>query len=434
MLDDGALMPPALCRPQEGQIVPRLPRLPTLALYTLAHAGKTLFWVVSDLYFVWMVTVVDGVSGARAGLGIGLSILLAAGADYLGGRWLGGSMTTAAGHARLQLYACCATALALLVFAGAGLHHGPHLAEAMMAALILFRLTYAGLDITQNAVPALIAETAAQQADYAMWRNIAGGGIRILLSAGFVPLLAGHAPHEQAWRFLVLALAIGVIACLAALALTRRLADGLADRATLPLPDNADTGPDAPGLLIAMGLASLGMTLFQQLEPFLAAHLLAQASAAWAGALFITGGSAGGLICQPFWRALMLEYGARRLQQGVMVACLIAAALMVAPAWGQAWLIVWAILAGSLYGAAAGGLLLALWSRINASQPRDALARISRFSAGAKLGQALGLALAGWQIQNQPLALAAAMALALLPMMGAMALTLTAAAPHRQPV
>jgi MFS family permease len=200
------------------------------------------------------------------------------------------------------------------------------------------------------------------------------------------------------------------------------------------LPDNADTGPDAPGLLIAMGLASLGMTLFQQLEPFLAAHLLAQASAAWAGALFITGGSAGGLICQPFWRALMLGYGARRLQQGVMVACLIAAALMLAPAWGPAWLIVWAILAGSLYGAAAGGVLLALWSRINASRPRDALARISRFSAGAKLGQALGLALAGWQIQNQPLALTAAMALALLPMMGAIALILTAAAPHRQPV
>lgn len=441
MLDDGALMSLALCRPQEGQIVPRLS---TLALYTLAHAGKTLFWVVSDLYFVWIVTAVGGVSGARAGLGIGLSILLAAGADYLGGRWLGRGIATLGGHARVQLRACLATALALLVFAGAGLCRGTFLATGMMAALILFRLTYAGVDITQNAVPALIARTAGQQADYAMWRNIAGGATRILLSATFVPLLAGHAPAQQAWRFLALAMVIGMAACLAAWRLAIRLADTPTQRLPPAPYSPVETGAGSLRLLVAMGLASVGMTVFQQLEPFLALRMPDVAggpSGAWAGTLFLTCGGAGGLLCQPLWRAFLLRRGPAPLRGAVIAACLIEGGLMLCPLRGTAARLLWSMLTGLLYGACAGGVLLALWARINASLPRDALARISCFSAGAKLGQAIGLALAGWQIQGmspsaqsaQPAMLTTAMALSLLPMMAAMLLS-PAVPPDPSPV
>lgn len=424
--DDGAFTRPAFHAHQRGQMVTRLPRLPTMALYALAHAGKTLFWVVSDLYFIWMVTVVGGVSGARAGLGIGLSILLAAGADYLGGRWLGRRITGAAKNARVQFHACLATALALLLFAGAGLYHGAHLAGAMMVALILFRRTYAGLDITQNALPALIAQTPEQQASYAMWRNIAGGAIRILLNASFVPLLASHTPGQQAWRFLALAGAIGMAACLTAWALNRRLSHDPTDRRPPTALSTAEAGSAPLRMLAAMALASAGMTLFQQLEPFLAARM-----SAGTGPLFLTCSGAGGLICQPFWRALLLGHGARRFHAGVVVACLIDASLMLAPQLLDAGSIPWAIMAGLLYGAGAGGMLLALWTRINASLPRNALARISRLSAGAKLGQALGLVLAGWQIQSQTTALTTMMALALLPMVVAMAV---AASPNRRRV
>lgn len=402
----------------EGAIVPlRLPSSPLWAVYALAHAGKTLFWVVSDLYFTWIVMAVGGLQAGVAGLGLGLSILLAAGADYLGGRWLGRSIATARDAGRMQARACIATGLALVLFAAVGFYGGAYLVTLMMAALVLFRLTYAALDITQNALPALIARDDAQRATYAMWRNIAGGGVRIALSAGFVPLMLQSAPGHRALRFLLLAIGIAVGATLVSAALQARLASSTQPPA-IPLAPGASGTPFH--LIAAMGLASLGMTVFQQLEPFFVARALASTT----GTLFMTACALGAVVCQPAWRALMPD---RRTRWAIAAACLLSAALMlVPPPYGLPW----ALLAGLAYGSSAGGALLWLWSAISHGRPAQAIARISRFSASAKLGQALGLVVAGRLLQGQ-MALPLAMALTLVLITGALLLASTPNPPDR---
>ncbi len=359
----------------------------TLMVYALAHAGKTLFWTVSDLYFTWMVITVGGVAAGWAGLGIGLSILIAAVADYTGGRWLGARITDAAMAARTQFLACLATGAALLGFAILGLVRPEGLALAMIAGLILFRLTYAGLDITQNALPALIATSKCERAAYGMWRNISGGLARIALSAAFVPLLMHRLRQDQALNFLAMALVIGVMASIAAALLRLRLAQGVTPSAAPPaIPASAEERPRLGPLTLAMALASLGMTLFQQLEPFFAARALDRHAAA----TFLTAGAVGMVGSQPLWRLLALGRHRRWTRGSVIASCLACAGLMLLTgAYGLGW----ALAAGLSYGLAAGGVTLLLWMAALDCLPHQAIGRISTFSASAKLGQALSIGL-----------------------------------------
>ncbi|WP_206244717.1 MFS transporter [Novosphingobium terrae] len=359
----------------------------TLMVYALAHAGKTLFWTVSDLYFTWMVITVGGVAAGWAGLGIGLSILIAAGADYTGGRWLGARVSDIAMAARTQFLACLATSAALLAFAILGLMRPEGLALAMMAGLILFRLTYAGLDITQNALPALIATSERERAAYGMWRNISGGLARIALSAAFVPLLMHRLRQDQALNFLAMALVIAVLACAAAALLRLRLTHG-ATPATVPppAPSAAEDKPRLGPLSLAMALASLGMTLFQQLEPFFAATALDRDAAT----AFLTAGAVGMVGSQPLWRLLALSRHRRWTHASVIAACLACAGLMLLT---NAYGLVWALVSGLFYGLAGGGVTLLLWMAALDCLPQQAIGRISTFSASAKLGQALSIAL-----------------------------------------
>ena len=389
----------------------------TLLVYALAHAGKTLFWTVSDLYFTWMVITVGGLAAGWAGLGIGLSILLAAGADYAGGRWLGARITDAAMAARTQFQACIATGAALLGFAILGLVRPEGLALAMMAGLILFRLTYAGLDITQNALPALIASSEHERAAYGMWRNISGGMARIALSAAFVPLLMHRQRQDQALNFLAMALVIAVMASAAAALLRLRLSRPAAPPAPQTQPCvEEDQAPRLGALMLAMALASLGMTLLQQLEPVSAASALKRDAAT----AFLTAGAVGMMGSQPLWRLLALGRHRRWTRSAVVAACMTCAGLMLlptghAPVWGLAWGLIWALATGLSYGMASGGIALLLWIAAFEGLQQQAIRRISRFSASAKLGQALSIVLGGCLLQiGAPVAvLGGAMAAAL---------------------
>jgi len=390
------------------------PRLSTLAIYAMAHAGKTLFWTVSDLYFTWVVIEVGGLSAGWAGLGIGLSILLAAGADIVLGRRLGSRIASATMASRIQLRACIATGVALLLFAGVGLVQGKALAATMMVGLIAFRLTYAGLDITQNALPALIARGERERAAYGMWRTMSGGLARIALSAAFVPLLMHRLRQDQALNFLAMALVIALLATGAAFLLHQRLHADSQEAPGLSAPAPSLPGKVSPRtvpLTLAMASASMGMTLFQQLEPFFAAQALRRESAT----VFLTAGALGMVGCQPFWRRLTLGSSERRTRVAIMASCLIGAMLMLADR-GQE--LVWASAAGLAYGCGAGGVTLWLWVVALDCPPARAMVRISSFSASAKVGQAVSIVAAcallqgGFGVEAQSMVMAGALLLA----------------------
>lgn len=257
----------------------------------------------------------------------------------------------------------------------------------MMAGLILFRLTYAGLDITRNALPALIATSERERAAYGMWRNISGGLARIALSAAFVPLLMHHLRQDQALNFLAMALVIAVMASAAAALLRLRLTHGaITSAAHPPSASPAERAPRLGPLTLAMALASLGMTLFQQLEPFFAARALDRDAAMG----FLTAGAVGMVGSQPLWRLLALGRNRRWTGGTVMATCLACAGLMlISSTYG----LVWALLTGLCCGLAGGGVTLLLWMAALDCLPQQAIGRISSFSASAKLGQAASIVL-----------------------------------------
>lgn len=365
---------------QAGTIAARPGKRSAFAAYMLAHGGKSLFWVASDLYFTFYMNEVCGIAPIVTGLVVGFSLLVAAIADETFGRMLGARVTTAAQAGRLQLGGGMASAVALLTFASVAFVPTALRVPASIATLLLFRLTYAAIDVPQNALLTLAASSGGDRTALVAGRNVVGGMARITLSFLFIPVLALQPPAAAATRFFGLAAAVASSAILGSVVLAwvlhRRLAAGVAQPAT---GDAAATRR----LALWMFVASTGTTGFVQLEPYLATYGLITNTA---GSSFITAVAVGTVASQPFWRLRALRTPGRILSEALLAMTAVAAIFPFMPLWGT----IGAVIGGLLYGIVSGGLMFALWSllALTAAGPMT-LAAHGRFSAAAKCGQGI---------------------------------------------
>lgn len=358
-----------------------------LPAYLLAHGGKTLFWIASDLYFVFYMNKVCGIAPIITGLIVGGSILLAALADFGIGRILGSRIRTAKQAGQLQLTGGIGAAVTLSLFAATAYLDANWRIAACVISLLLFRLTYALMDVPQNALMSMIPRTTRELSTLVAGRNIAGGICKIALAAAFVPIMRDDAPVEAAPRFLWLVTCIAVLAitgfCFLAVRLRSR-------QYSAPAPYDAE-GRQIEGHLVRMAVASAMLTGFTQLQPYIA---IEEIHAAGAAAIFLTAIAAGSILSQPLWH-WRAQTSPRRLWREVLFSTFIAALSIVVMPLD---LTSGSIVAGALCGLGSGGMLFTLWAEFAKSlSGSEALFAYGRFTGSAKLGQGIAtIAIGSW--------------------------------------
>ncbi|MBB3957274.1 MFS transporter [Novosphingobium sediminicola] len=375
------------------------PYTPTasIAAYLLAHGGKTLFWTISDLYFVFYLNQICGIAPAITGLIVGLSILLAALADAFAGTMLQAIVIRPGQIIRLQLIGGIGNGLLLLLFALTAFVDTNWRVACAVATLMGLRLFYALIDIPQNALLSWAQWSDRGIATVVAGRNIVGGMARMMLALAFVPIMTGAPSGQSPARFLALVCAISIIQITGVALLARHLPDAQPD---IPAAEGQDGAQ--PWLHFArMGLVSLMITGFTQLEPYLVSRVIAQGFAA---TTFLTSVSLGGTIGQPFWRWRSMQAPhprlrlRLRLQGEIMISGIIAGiALVLAPLHQP----VGSGVAGLLCGLVSGGCLFLLWTDLAANTRRkDAFSTFGGFTASAKLGQGLAIMAMGAWLQG----------------------------------
>lgn len=368
-------------------------RGPPILAYGLAHGGKTLLWTASDLYFMFYMTEVCRVSPSRTGLAIGLSFLVAAAVDRALGDVLARRLRTAAAVAQMQLLGAAGSAVALVLFALAAFLPVELRFAAAILSLCLLRLAYAVLDVPQNALIALAAADEHERGRLTAARNLAGGLARTLLAASFVPLMYGRAQEVHAQRFLSLVLLLAAFVVIGAFLLSRRLRSSTAFAAA---PAAGTQAAAAPLLLGMMFVFAAVTTAFNQIEPYVAARVVDDRRT---GIAFMAAIALGQAVSQPLW----LARARRAAPSGLLVeAQIVAASSGVLLALLPLTAIANGLAIGLVYGVGTGGVMFALWTGIaRTATGAEALARIGRFTAVAKLGQGLAIILAGaWLAQS----------------------------------
>lgn len=355
--------------------------------YLFAHAGKTLFWTASDLYFVFYMNKVCGIAPIVTGFIVGASILLAALADYGIGRTLGSIIRTAPQAGRLQLAGGIGAAITLTLFASTAFLDAAWRLPACITSLLLFRLAYALIDVPQNTLMSFVPGTARELSMLVAGRNIAGGVCKIALATAFVPIMRGDAPVEVAPRFLWLVAIIAIIAIIGFALLAARLSTQEVSVSQGSEPEHSEIG----GHLIRMAATSVMLTGFTQLQPYIAIDVIHGANAA---TTFLTTIAAGNILSQPMchWRASIVR---ERIWTEVLWSTVLAAlciSLMPLDMMSAS------ITAGLICGLATGGMLFALWTDFAESlSGDDTFFAYARFTASAKMGQGLAIiAIGSW--------------------------------------
>lgn len=365
---------------------PRWERTP-IPPYLFAHASKTLFWIASDLYFVFYMNKVCGIAPIITGLIVGGSILLAAMADFGIGRIFGSRIRTAKQAGQLQLIGGIGAAITLSLFAATAYLEADWRIAGCVFSLLLFRLAYALTDVPQNALMSMVPRTGRELSTLVAGRHIAGGICKIALAAAFVPIMKDDAPVEAAPRFLWLVVSIAVVAVMGFSVLAARLRSQQYSASAAYDAEARRIG----GHLVRMAVASTMLTGFTQLQPYIALEEIHGANAA---AIFLTAIAVGNILSQPLWH-WRAQVSHDRLWREVLSATFFAALSVVIMPLD---IPVGSVVAGVLCGLGSGGMLFTLWAEFAKSlSGSEAFFAYGRFTGSAKLGQGIAtIAIGSW--------------------------------------
>jgi Na+/melibiose symporter-like transporter len=371
-------------------------RDPAIA-YALAHAGKTLFWTASDIYFAFYLTEVCGLESLVMGLVLAGSYLVNAGADWLLGRLLVARVRTARGAAGLQVAGASLCSATLLLFVLAALAPPSLRLEVCLAALLAFRLSYTLYDIPQNSLLALAGYNERLRARLAGSRLFVSGVARIALTAAFVPLFVQRTTQAQIHAFLILVAIMATLGVASAVALAARFPPGQHERMVAGAVMGARRVSPVR-LHLMMMVLSFGTTVFTQLEPFLAAFAM---TSRWQGAVLLTAITIGTSLSQPLWMVVGTRLSGYRPMALALAVAAAGAGLFPLLALRSAAA---AAIVGALYGTGVGGLFFLLWTSIaqhaaDTHGARGATATLGAFAGSAKLGQSTAMLGVGAYLQ-----------------------------------
>lgn len=384
-------------RPQEYGLGVRNGWVITL-LYGWAHYGKSLFWYTSEFLFAFFLTEVGAIPADRMGLILAAGLFVSAIIDMGVGSRLSRLLPTAASAGRLQCMGAVASAISmLLMFACTWLAGDARLAAALSMSLA-FRLSYALYDIPQNSLLSLATSGERARTNLASMRYIFSGLASLTVAASLPPLLQADTLADRAMRFFLVALAFSSVAVASALL----LGWALHSMRTAKRPTEGRTGPDGKlggdiRLLIAlMFVVSMAAPVFSKIEPYFAAFVLRDPLLGGGVAMAV---SIGMTSAQPLWALL-----AQRVSRWAMIAVTAGAVVLAAIAFlfvsrsnGAAL-----VAAALAFGAASGGIGMAMWATFSDAVARHAYGReglaYGLFTASAKIslgmsGLAIGLLL-----------------------------------------
>ncbi len=340
--------------------------------YLVAHSAKSLVWHSSGLLFAFFLTETCGLSPGAMGAVIALSLMVNALADVAFGTLWHRCQRMPFGLGRAQAVGGVLAAVSFVTFCA--LPFAPVVVRFPVAAVLLiaFRLSFAMLDVSQNAMVAMLARSPSARSGLLAARNICSGLASLAVALVAVPtLLSGT---DRALRHLCWA---GMAGCAVALS-AALLARSRALRHAGPPADASSIGRPIPfnPLLAIAGMLVVASTLFRSLEPYVVAY-------AGVGRGILLWASVGAIAGQPLW-----FLAASRLSPAPAAAlagsiALVGAAALVAPQTPHG---LGGLLAGLGFGIGSGGLWLMLWT---AAVQTDALRRTARLSAVSKTAQAI---------------------------------------------
>jgi Na+/melibiose symporter-like transporter len=365
---------------------------PFALTYAVAHGGKSLLWHASELLFAFFLTEICGLPPRQMGLIFGVSLLVNAAADLALGRIIGRWIRTSARAAQLQWAGSLASGAAFSAFALCGLAPPETRFAMAFATILLFRLSYPFLDNPQNAILALATTNDTERSCLAAVRYVAAGVAGMAVAIAFGVIL--ERGQGQALRFAFLAVAAVVIAVASSAVLTHQLLRASIAMEAKPagsvLKGNAETVAVWPVFLMIFIFSGCN-AMFTRLQPYFA---VAVTTPLLKDGAMLMAMSAASVVSQVGWHALAQRTSlttALRVGLGLWAA---ASVLFWWFAPGGQWA---TYAAGALYGAANGGVLMALWALAAASSRLDR----PRQGATATFGQLtfwskLAMAVAGF--------------------------------------
>jgi len=248
------------------------------ATYGAAHFGKSLLWSGSDLLTLYLLVSIYRLDPMTAGTLFLIGLAANALADFAVGNYLARCPRRAAPIAAIALVLSGISFPATVLIA-------PHGAAALLAATLIFRIAYAGIDVPHNALLTRLGDTPARAIGLARGRTmgtalaslvaagVAGGGgmstaallwaiaaCSVLIGATMVPLLIAFTPRSStvgAERSVTPSLPVPFMAA----SVIGIVALGALAKAVLHLPDAWHHGDDGRSILILLILGRTASAL-----------------------------------------------------------------------------------------------------------------------------------------------------------------------------
>lgn len=359
--------------------------------YAAAHFCKSLLWHFSGLLFAFFLTETCDLPPVTMGIVTGLALFGHAFADVVTGAYLRRRIACARSAIRVQARWSAAAAAFMVLFTMT-----PWVTPSLRIvvagiALIAFRLTFAFMDVPQNALVPLLAQTPARQAHLLAIRNMLSGVASLIVALGATWLVftsrAQAGCGYVAGAVLSGALLVAASWWLAAAPLPEPV------RAVPPIPATVGGLPKFPLLLGLAGALVFASSAFRAMEAYAAAF-------AGAGTALMIWAAIGSILSQPFWLVVNRRPGSCRapLLAGGWAAA--SAIVLLGPGRGTP---VGMALAGLGFGIGSGGLWLMLW----AFAMRHAVAGGGTWTIGlltgiSKGGQGAAMIGVGWVLAHSP--------------------------------
>lgn len=365
-------------------------------VYGFGHFGKSLMWNLSMLYFAFYLTEVAGIPTRAMGWVMAVSLVFNAICDLMIGRWLSRFVHDATAAARLQFKGSLLAGTAFVVFAMTGFLPEELRIGFSLLSLLLFRSGYSLMDVPQNSFMAFVASTDRERSRLASTRYIAAGLSALFITAAVTPLVQITDRDGQARVFLLLAWAVSPLTMvggwlLHAVFRDQQQASASTEAATQNTPIRTISGGSAdtfPLLLICILCFSGLASFFNKLESYLTAYVL---EASLAASLFMPMIALGQVMGQLVWPHIADNYGMPRM---LIFAC-IGLLLSTSGLWLAILHMPLAVIpTGFLYGAMAGGVLMAIWSMLAQTctdVPKRTAWRYGLFTFCSKIAQAAAI-------------------------------------------
>ncbi|MDB5704699.1 MAG: hypothetical protein JWN66_1815 [Sphingomonas bacterium] len=371
-----------------------------MGVYGLAHAAKSLVWQVSETLFAFFLTEAVGLPPATMGWILAASLAVNAVGDLAVGGYLARRVRTVADAGRAQRVGALAAGAAFALFSLSALMPGTARIPFVLVTILLFRLAYPLVDNPQNAMLALATDDDSGRVRLSVVRYTTAGVSSLAIALAVMPLVDHRHADLRALAFAVLAggLALGLAASALALDRRARMPEGLpirgrttdgAGRARGSAPIGA---PIVFGSIFAFAICN---AVFGKLLPYFTAFASASVLS---GGILMSCMAIGRFLSQFLWSGLARRHSVICTLR-VAAICWAAGALAFSqyrtgglPLLG---------IAGLLYGAGCGGVLMALWALAAAAAhgeaaPRPATIVFGRLTFCSKLGSASAFLVIAW--------------------------------------